>query len=197
MELLPLKAFVDSINAIHPGSATVSGMKRRAEQGRLPAQKNGRAWMVITDSAEAQAFVNQARAKAEAHGEVSRIAGLEMNLQTAHEVNQDLNRRLEVVLEANKSLRSQIVELERQLEVAEAKLEIALQFSGVSGVKPKVRVKRTPGKKNNTTEVNWSNRYEEWAQHQTRPTITAFAKEVGVPRTTINAALLRAKRNEG
>lgn len=194
MELLPLKSFVEQLNSIHPNSATVSGMKRRAEQGRLPARKNGRAWLVEVSSPEAQAFVNQAKAKAEAHGESNRIAGLEMNLQTSHEVNQDLNRRLKVVLEANESLRSRIDELERALEVAEAKLEVAMQLSGV---KPKVRVKQTPGRKKNTTEVDWSNRYEEWAQHQARPTITAFAKEVGVPRTTINAALLRAKRNEG
>lgn len=192
MELLPLKNFVEQLNSIHSGSATISGMKRRCETGRLPAQKNGRAWMVIVDSPEAKAFVNQSKAKAEARGEANRVAGLEMNLQTAHEVNENLSSRLEAMIESNNSLRSRVAELERALEVAEAKLEIAMQFSGV---KPKVKVQRhrTPGRKRNT-EVDWSNRYEEWAQHQTRPTITAFAKEVGVPRTTINAALNRAKR---
>lgn len=194
MELLPLKAFVEQLNSIFPGSATISGMKRRAEQGRLPARKNGRAWLVEVSSPEAQAFVSQAKAKAEAQGESNRIAGLEMNLQTSHEVNQDLNRRLEVVLEANESLRSRIDELERQLEVAEAKLEVAMQLSGVN---PKVRVKRTqtPGrKKNANTEVDWLARYESWSEGQKRPTIAAFAREVGVPRTTINAAINRAKR---
>lgn len=193
MELLPLKNFVEQLNSISEGSATISGMKRRAEQGRLPARKNGRAWLVEVDSPEAQSFFNAAKAKAEASNEASRVAGLEMNLQTSHEVNQDLNRRLEVVLEANESLRSRIVELERQLEVAEAKLEVAM---ALSGVKPKVKVKRTPGKKKNT-EVDWAARYSEWSAHQVKPTITAFAKEVGVPRTTINAALNRAKRSKG
>lgn len=194
MELLPLKVFVEQLNSISEGSATISGMKRRAEQGRLPARKNGRAWLVEVDSPEAQSFFNAAKAKAEAHGESNRIAGLEMNLQTSHEMNQDLSRRLEVLLEANESLRSRIDELERALEVAEAKLEVAMQLSGVT----KVRVKRTrtPGKKKNT-EVDWVSRYRDWSEHQDHPTITAFAKEVGVPRTTINAALNRAKRNKG
>lgn len=191
MELLPLKVFVEQLNAIHEGSATISGMKRRAEQGRLPARKNGRAWLVEVSSPEAQSFFNAARAKAETANESNKVAGLEANLRTSHEVNEQLNRRLESMIEANRELRNKVAELERQLEVAEAKLEIALQLSGV---KPKVRVKQTPGRKKNTTEVDWSNRYEEWAQHQARPTITAFAKEVGVPRTTINAALNRAKR---
>lgn len=190
MELLPLKAFVEQLNSIFPGSATISGMKRRAEQGRLPARKNGRAWLVEVSSPEAQAFVSQAKAKAEAQGESNRIAGLEMNLQTSHEVNQDLSRRLEVVLEANESLRSRIDELERQLEVAEAKLEIAMQFSGV---KPKVRVKRTqtPGRKSDT---DWAERFAQWSKGKERPTIKAFAEEVGVPRTTINAAINRSRR---
>lgn len=193
MELLPLKVFVEQLNAIHEGSATISGMKRRAEQGRLPARKNGRAWLVEVSSPEAQAFVNAAKAKAEAHGESNRIAGLEMNLQTSHEVNQDLNRRLEVVLEANKSLRSRIVELERQLEVAEAKLEVAMQLSGVKP-KPKVKVKRTrtPGTKRNA-EVDWSKRYREWSKGQSKPTITAFAREVGIPRTTLNRLINQSK----
>ena len=187
-KLLPLKSFVDSINAIYPGSATISGMKRRAEQGRLPAKKNGRRWLVIVDSSEAQAFVNAAKAKAEAHGEANKVAGLEMNLRTSHEVNEQLTSRLEAMIESNRELRSRVAELERQLEVAEAKLEIAMQFSGV---KPKVRVKRTPGRKNN---IDWAARYRDWSEHHERPTITAFAREVGVPRTTINAAINRAKR---
>ena len=195
MELLPLKTFVEQLNSIHSGSATVSGMKRRAEQGRLPARKNGRAWLVEVDSPEAQSFFNAARAKAEASNEASRIAGLEANLRTSHEVNAQLNSRLEAMIEANRELRNRVAELERQLEVAEAKLEIAMQFSGV---KPKVKVQRhrTPGRKRNT-EVDWAARYRDWSEHHERPTITAFAREVGVPRTTINAALLRAKRNKG
>lgn len=191
MELLPLKAFVEQLNSIHPNSATVSGMKRRAEQGRLPARKNGRVWLVEVSSPEAQAFVNQAKAKAEASNESNKVAGLEANLRTSHEVNEQLNRRLESMIEANRELRNKVAELERQLEVAEAKLEIALQLSGV---KPKVRVKQTPGRKKNTTEVDWAARYSEWSAHQVKPTITAFAKEVGMARTTINAAINRAKR---
>lgn len=188
MELLPLKAFVEQLNSISDGSATISGMKRRCEAGRLPAKKNGRLWMVVVDSPEAQAFVSQAKAKAEASNEASRVAGLEMNLRTSHEVNQDLNRRLEVVLEANESLRSRVTELERQLEIAEAKLEVAMQLSGV---KPKRVVKvKAPGR----SEVDWAARYREWSEGQKRPTIAAFAREVGVPRTTINAAINRAKR---
>lgn len=196
MELLPLKTFVEHLNSISEGFATISGMKRRCEAGRLPAKKNGRRWFVIVDSVEAQSFINEAKLKAESKGESNRIAGLEMNLATAHEVNEQLNRRLESMIESNRELRNRIASLERQLEVAEAKLEVAMQLSGVKP-KPKVRVKRTPGRKKNTTEVDWSKRYEEWASTQERPTITAFAKEVGAPRTTINAALLRAKRNEG
>lgn len=192
-KLLPLKSFVDSINAIYPGSATISGMKRRAEQGRLPARKNGRAWMVIVSSPEAQAFVNEAEMKRDAANEVSQVAGLEMNLRTSREVNEQLNSRLEAMIDSNRSLRSRIDELERALEVAEAKLEVAMQLSGVKP-NPKVKVKRTPGRKNN---IDWASRYREWSESQDRPTITAFAKEVGVPRTTINAALNRAKRNKG
>lgn len=188
-KLLPLKSFVDSINAIYPASATISGMKRRAEQGRLPARKNGRAWMVIVSSPEAQAFVNEAKAKAEAHGEANKVAGLEMNLRTSREVNGQLNSRLEAMIESNRELRNRVAELERQLEVAEAKLEVALQFSGV---KPKFGVKRTPGRKKN--EVDWAKRFEEWSKGKKKPTIKAFAEEVGVPRTTINAAINRAKR---
>ena len=191
MELLPLKVFVEQLNSIHPNSATISGMKRRCETGRLPAQKSGRAWMVIVDSPEAQAFVAAAQVKREALNETTQIAGLELNLRTSHEINEQLNRRLEAMIESNRELRSRVTELEHQLEVAEAKLEVALQFSGV-----KVQRHRTPGKKKNT-EVDWVSRYEEWARGQTRPTITAFAKEVGVPRTTINAALNRAKRSKG
>ena len=191
MELLPLKTFVEQLNAIHEGSATVSGMKRRAEQGRLPAQKNGRAWMVIVSSPEAQAFVNEAEMKRDAANEVSQVAGLEMNLQTAHEVNEQLNSRLEAMIESNRNLRDRVVELERQLEVAEAKLEVAM---ALSGVKPKVKVKRTrtPGKRN--TEVDWAERFAQWSEGKERPTIKAFAEEVGVPRTTINAAINRSRR---
>ncbi|WP_129854142.1 hypothetical protein [Bifidobacterium pseudolongum] len=186
MELLPLKDFVEQLNAIFPSSATVSGMKRRAEQGRLPARKSGRAWLVEVDSPEAQSFFNAAKAKAEAQGEVSKVAGLEANLQTAHEVNEQLNRRLEAMIDSNRSLRDRIAVLERQLEVAEAKLEVALQLSGV---------KRTPGRKKNTTEVDWAERFAQWSEGKERPTIKAFAEEVGVPRTTINAAINRSRRN--
>lgn len=190
MELLPLKVFVEQLNSISEGSATISGMKRRCETGRLPAQKSGRAWMVIVDSPEAQAFVAAAQVKREASNETTQIAGLELNLRTSHEVNEQLNRRLEAMIESNRELRSRVTELEHQLEVAEAKLEVALQFSGVT----KVRVKRTrtPGKKKNT--IDWAERFAQWSESQDHPTITAFAKEVGVPRTTINAALNRAKR---
>lgn len=195
MELLPLKVFVEQLNAIHEGSATISGMKRRAEQGRLPARKNGRAWLVEVSSPEAQSFFNAARAKAETANESNKVAGLEANLRTSHEVNEQLNRRLESMIEANRELRNRVAELERQLEVAEAKLEVAMQLSGVK-LKPKV--KRTPGRKKNTnTNAEWAERFAQWSESQDRPTITAFAKEMGVPRTTINAALLRAKRNEG
>lgn len=191
MELLPLKNFVEQLNSIFPGSATVSGMKRRAEQGRLPARKNGRAWLVEVSSPEAQAFVNQAKAKAEAHGEANKVAGLEMNLRTSHEVNEQLTSRLEAMIESNRNLRDRVVELERQLEVAEAKLEVAM---ALSGVKPKVKVKRTrtPGKRN--TEVDWAERFAQWSEGKERPTIKAFAEEVGVPRTTINAAINRSRR---
>lgn len=190
MELLPLKTFVEQLNGIAEGSATISGMKRRAEQGRLPAKKNGRRWLVIVDSSEAQAFVNAAKAKAEAHGEANKVAGLEMNLRTSHEVNEQLTSRLEAMIESNRELRSRVAELERQLEVAEAKLEIAMQFSGV---KPKVRVKRTqtPGRKSDT---DWAKRFAQWSEGKERPTIKAFAEEVGVPRTTINAAINRSRR---
>ena len=188
MELLPLKVFVDQINAIHSGSATVSGMKRRCEAGRLPAQKSGRAWMVITDSPEARSFVAQAEAKRAASKEVSQVAGLEMNLQTAHEVNEQLNRRLEAMIESNETLRSRVADLERKLEVAEAKLEIVLQFSGV---KPEVRVQRTPGRE---SEIDWAKRYEEWAMNQEHPTIKEFAEELGVPRTTLNRRIVAARK---
>lgn len=187
MELLPLKVFVEQLNSISEDFATISGMKRRAEQGRLPAQKNGRKWLVEVSSPEAQAFFTEAKLKAEAQGKASEVAGLEMNLRTSREVNENLSFRLKSMIEANEELRNRCSELERKLEIAEAKLEVALQLSGV---KPKVVVKKSPGRE----EIDWSSRYEEWAQHQTRPTITAFAKEVGVPRTTINAALNRAKR---
>lgn len=191
MELLPLKNFVEQINSIFPGSATVSGMKRRAEQGRLPAQKNGRRWLVIVNSPEAQSFINAAKAKAEAQGEVSKVAGLEMNLRTSREVNENLSSRLEAMIEANQSLRERCFELERKLEIEEAKLEVALQLNGVKP-KKKVVVKKSPGE-----EIDWAARYSEWASTQTKPTITAFAREVGMARTTVNALINRAKRSKG
>lgn len=188
MELLPLKTFVEQLNGIAEGSATISGMKRRCETGRLPAKKSGRKWLVEVSSPEAQSFFAEAKLKAEAKGESSKVAGLEMNLQTSREVNQDLSRRLEMMIQANSDLRSRCVELERKLEIAEAKLEVALQLSGV---KPKkVVVKKAPGRE----DASWLARYEEWSKGQKRPTVSAFAREVGVPRTTINAALNRAKR---
>lgn len=135
--------------------------------------------------------MNQAKAKAEAHGEANKVAGLEMNLRTSHEVNEQLTSRLEAMIESNRNLRDRVVELERQLEVAEAKLEVAM---ALSGVKPKVKVKRTrtPGKRN--TEVDWAERFAQWSEGKERPTIKAFAEEVGVPRTTINAAINRSRR---
>lgn len=191
MELLPLKSFVDSINAIYPGSATVSGMKRRCEAGRLPAQKSGRAWMVITDSPEARSFVAQAEAKREASKEVTKVAGLEMNLQTAHEVNEQLNARLTAMIESNESLRNRVAELERALEVSEAKLEVALRFSGVNP-NPKPTVKRAPGR--SESEIDWNARFVEWSRGKPKPTIKAFAEELGVPRTTMNKRINQAKR---
>lgn len=188
MELLPLKTFVEHLNSISEGFATISGMKRRCEAGRLPAKKNGRRWFVIVDSVEAQAFLNEAKLKAKESHKVSKVAGLEMNLATAHETNELLSKRLEMMIEANQSLRERNAELERKLEIAEAKLEVALQLSGV---KPKkVVVKKAPGRE----DASWLARYEEWSKGQKRPTVSAFAREVGVPRTTINAALNRAKR---
>lgn len=193
MELMPLKAFVEHLNHLAPGSATVSGMKRRCETGRLPAQKNGRAWMVVISSPEARAFVNEAQAKRDAKHEVNQVAGLEANLRTAHEVNENLSSRLETMIEANRELRNRVAELEQELRVAEAKLEVVMQFSGVA---PKVKrrgvtVRRTPG----TESEDWAARYRKWSESQEKPTITAFAREVGAPRTTINAAINRSKRS--
>lgn len=186
-QLLPLKTFVEEINRIAPNSATISGMKRRCEAGRLPARKNGRAWLVEVSSPEAQAFMNQAKAKRAASSDASRIAGLEATLETAHEVNQNLNSRLELALESNRNLRERIAELERQLEVAEAKLDVALAFSGV---KPKrVVVKRTPG----TAEVDWAAKFKEWSVDKPKPTITEFAKEMGIPRTTMNRKIKESR----
>ena len=190
MELLPLKVFVEQLNSISEGSATVSGMKRRAEQGRLPAQKNGKRWFVIVDSPEAQSFFNEAKLKAKESHKVSKVAGLEMNLATSHEVNEQLSNRLRSMIEANEELRNRCSELERKLEIAEAKLEVALQLSGV---KPKVVVKKAPGRE----EIDWAKRYESWSEGQKRPTITAFAREVGMARTTVNALINRSKRNKG
>lgn len=193
MELMPLKAFVEQLNRLSPGSATISGMKRRCETGRLPAQKNGRAWMVVVDAPESRAFVNEAQAKRDAKHEVNQVAGLEANLRTAHEVNENLSSRLETMIEANRELRNRVAELEQELRVAEAKLEVVMQFSGVA---PKVKrrgvtVRRTPG----TESEDWAARYRKWSESQERPTITAFAREVGAPRTTINAAINRSKRS--
>lgn len=193
MELLPLKTFVEQLNGIAEGSATISGMKRRCETGRLPAQKNGRAWMVVVDAPESRAFVNEAQAKRDAKHEVNQVAGLEANLRTAHEVNENLSSRLETMIEANRELRNRVAELEQELRVAEAKLEVVMQFSGVA---PKVKrrgvtVRRTPG----TESEDWAARYRKWSESQERPTITAFAREVGAPRTTINAAINRSKRS--
>lgn len=193
MELMPLKAFVEQLNRLSPGSATISGMKRRCETGRLPAQKNGRAWMVVVDAPESRAFVNEAQAKRDAKHEVNQVAGLEANLRTAHDVNENLSSRLETMIEANRELRNRVAELEQELRVAEAKLEVVMQFSGVA---PKVKrrgvtVRRTPG----TESEDWAARYRKWSESQERPTITAFAREVGAPRTTINAAINRSKRS--
>ncbi|WP_129914596.1 hypothetical protein [Bifidobacterium pseudolongum] len=182
---MPLKAFVEHLNHLAPGSATISGMKRRCETGRLPAQKNGRAWMVVISSPEARAFVNEAQAKRDAKHEVNQVAGLEANLRTAHEVNQQLSARFDAMVESNQKLRNRVAELEQALKIAEAKLEIAMTFSGV---KPKVKVKNAPG-------IDWAARYREWSLKQDRPTITRFSEEMGVPRTTVSAAVNRAKRD--
>ena len=195
MELMPLKAFVEQLNRLSPGSATISGMKRRCETGRLPAQKNGRAWMVVISSPEARAFVNEAQAKRDAKHEVSQVAGLEANLRTAHEVNQQLSARFDAMVESNQKLRNRVAELEQALKIAEAKLEVAMQFGGVA---PKVKrrgvtVRRTPG--TGTESEDWAARYRKWSESQEKPTITAFAREVGAPRTTINAAINRSKRS--
>lgn len=193
MELMPLKAFVEQLNRLSPGSATISGMKRRCETGRLPARKNGRAWMVVVDAPESRAFVNEAQAKRDAKHEVNQVAGLEANLRTAHEVNQQLSARFDAMVESNRELRNRVAELEQALKIAEAKLEVAMQFGGVA---PKVKrrgvtVRRTPG----TESEDWAARYRKWSESQEKPTITAFAREVGAPRTTINAAINRSKRS--